>query len=166
MEAVKEQIRRDLDSVATFMTETGYKPSTDKRTLLKTLREEYNEFCKLNNCRQVGYKMFSQRLRSAGLGGVREIHDAAHGPGPNRSGICCAGAGEMVGRYDGTSLPVEGEGIGYDLPGELGRSPRTTSCPNSKAAGPAAPPYHSEEEVAWPEPVTKFCRMTVCANWN
>ena len=81
MEAVKEQIRRDLDSVATFMTETGYKPSTDKRTLLKTLREEYNEFCKLNNCRQVGYKMFSQRLRSAGF-------DVVSGTG-NRTYVCC-----------------------------------------------------------------------------
>lgn len=81
MEAVKAQIRRDLDSVATFMTETGYKPSTDKRTLLKTLREEYNEFCKLNNCRQVGHKMFSQRLRSAGF-------DVVSGTG-NRTYVCC-----------------------------------------------------------------------------
>ena len=81
MEAVKEQIRRDLDSVATFMAETGYKPSPNKRTLLKTLREEYNEFCKLNNCRQVGYKMFSQRLRSAGF-------DVVSGTG-NRTYVCC-----------------------------------------------------------------------------
>lgn len=38
MKAVKAQIKRDLDSVATFMTETVYKPSPNKRTLLKTLR--------------------------------------------------------------------------------------------------------------------------------
>lgn len=81
MEAVKEQIRRDLDSVATFMAETGYKPSPNKRTLLKTLREEYNEFCKLNNCRQVGHKIFSQRLRSAGF-------DVVSGTG-NRTYVCC-----------------------------------------------------------------------------
>lgn len=81
METVKEQIRRDLDSVATFMAETGYKPSPNKRTLLKTLREEYNEFCKLNNCRQVGHKMFSQRLRSAGF-------DVVSGTG-NRTYVCC-----------------------------------------------------------------------------
>lgn len=32
--------------------------------------------------------------------------------------------------------------------------PRTTPCPNSKAAGPATPFHHPEEEVAWPESVT------------
>lgn len=105
--------------------------------------------------------------RSAGLGGVREIHNAAHGPGPDRGGLCGAGTGEMVGRHDGTALPLEREGIGYDLPGELGRSPRTTPCPNSKAAGPATPFHHPEEEVAWPEsvtggaPVVTLCRKPV-----
>ncbi len=121
-----------------------------------------------------GYVVMDDRLqmawvyrgRSAGLGGVREIHDAAHGPGPDRSRLRGAGAGEMVGRHDGTSLPVEGECIGYDLPGELGRSPRTTLCPNSKAAGSATPLYHPEEEIARSEPVTKFCRIPVCTNWN
>ena len=81
MEAVKAQIRRDLDSVATFMAETGYKPSPNKRTLLKTLREEYNEFCKLNNCRQVGHKMFSQHVRSAGFDVVSDTG--------NRTYVCC-----------------------------------------------------------------------------
>lgn len=93
--------------------------------------------------------------QSAELGGVREIHDATHGPGPNRSRLRGAGAGEMVGRYDGTSLPVEGEGIGYNLSGELGRFPQTTSCPNRTTAGPSAPLYHPEEEVARPKSVTE-----------
>lgn len=35
--------------------------------------------------------------RSARLGGVREIHDATHGPGPNRGGVCRAGAGKWWG---------------------------------------------------------------------
>ncbi len=39
MEAAKEQTRRDLDSVATFMSESGYLPSTSNRILLKNLRE-------------------------------------------------------------------------------------------------------------------------------
>ena len=47
--------------------------------------------------------------RSAGLGGVREIHDATHGPGSDRGRLRGAGACEMVGRYDGTSLLVEKE---------------------------------------------------------
>lgn len=81
MEAAKAQIRRDLDSVATFMAEAGYKPSPNKRTLLKTLREEYNEFCKLNNCRQVGHKIFSHRLRALG-------YDVVSGTG-NRTCVCC-----------------------------------------------------------------------------
>ena len=81
MEAVKEQIRRDLDSVATFMSESGYFPSTSNRILMKTLREEYNEFCKLNNCRQVGHKSFGLRLRSAGF-------DVVAGTG-NRTYVCC-----------------------------------------------------------------------------
>ena len=104
--------------------------------------------------------------RSAELGGVREIHDATHGPGPNRSRLRGAGAGEMVGRYDGTSLPVEGEGIGYNLSGELGRFPQTTSCPNRTTAGPSATNHLPEEEITRTEPVTKFCRILVCANRN
>ena len=86
--------------------------------------------------------------RSTGLGGVREIHDAAHGPGSNRSGLRGASTGEMVGRHDGTSLPLERECIGYDFPGEQGRSPRTTSFPNRTAAGSATTHHHPEEEVA------------------
>lgn len=81
MEAANEQIRRDLDSVATFMSESGYIPSTSNRILLKNLREEYNEFCKLNNCRQVGHKSFGHRLRAAGFGVVS-------GTG-NRTYVCC-----------------------------------------------------------------------------
>lgn len=81
MEAAKEQIRRDLDSVATFMSESGYTPSTSNRILMKTLREEYNEFCKLNNCRQVGHKSFGLRLRAAGF-------DVVAGTG-NRTYVCC-----------------------------------------------------------------------------
>lgn len=81
MEAAKEQIRRDLDSVATFMSESGYIPSTSNRILLKNLREEYNEFCKLNNCRQVGHKSFGLRLRAAGF-------DVVSGTG-NRTCVCC-----------------------------------------------------------------------------
>ena len=54
----------------------------------------------------------------------------------------------------------------HDLPGELGRSPQTTPFTDPKAAGPSATLHHSEEEVARPESVTKFCRMTVCTNWN
>lgn len=81
MEAAKEQIRRDLDSVATFMVEYGYKSSSNQRVLMKELREEYNEFCKLNNCRQVGHKSFGQRLRAAGF-------DVVSGTG-NRTYVCC-----------------------------------------------------------------------------
>lgn len=81
MEAAKEQIRRDLDSVATFMSESGYIPSTSNRILLKNLREEYNEFCKLNNCRQVGHKSFGFRLRAGGF-------DVVSGTG-NRTYVCC-----------------------------------------------------------------------------
>lgn len=104
--------------------------------------------------------------RPAGLGGVREIHDATHGPGPDRSGICRAGAGEMVGRYNGASLPVEGEGIGYNLPGELGRSPRTTAFTDPKAAGPATTLHHPEEEVTRPEPVTNIGDNCTLRNEN
>ena len=94
-----------------------------------------------------------------GLGGVREIHDAAHGSGSNRSRLCGTGTGEMVGRCDGTSLSMEGECIGYDLPGELGRSPQTSPFTDPKAAGPATTLYHPEEEIARPEPVTGgYCR--------
>lgn len=81
MEAAKEQIRRDLDSVATFMSESGYIPSASNRILMKTLREEYNEFCKLNNCRQVGHKSFGLRLRTAGF-------NVVSGTG-NRTYVCC-----------------------------------------------------------------------------
>lgn len=94
---------------------------------------------------------------------VREIHDATHGSGSDRGWLCGAGAGEMVGRYDGTSLSLEREGIGYDLPGELGRSPRTTPCPNRTTAGPATTLYHSEEEIARPEPLTEARQLQLFA---
>lgn len=97
MEAAKEQIRRDLDSVATFMSESGYIPSTSNRILLKNLREEYNEFCKLNNCRQVGHKSFGLRLRAAGF-------DVVSGTG-NRTYVCCETAQptevDVVGEFFG-----------------------------------------------------------------
>lgn len=96
MEAAKEQIRRDLDSVATFMSESGYIPSTSNRILLKNLREEYNEFCKLNNCRQVGHKSFGFRLRAGGF-------DVVSGTG-NRTYVCCE-----------TTQPTEVDAVGKFL---------------------------------------------------
>lgn len=67
MENAKARIRRELDNVASFMDDAGYKPSLSSRILYKDLRTEYNEFCKLNNCRQVGPKVFSNRLTAAGF---------------------------------------------------------------------------------------------------
>ena len=67
METAKERIRRDLDSVATFMDEEGYRPSSGERIPLKEIREKYNEFCKLNNFHPVGHRIFGQRLRAIGF---------------------------------------------------------------------------------------------------
>lgn len=81
MEMTKDRIRRELDNVATFMDEVGYKPSSNSRILYKDLRMEYNEFCKLNNCRQVGPKVFSNRLTAAGF-------DVVNGAGNQRYVYC------------------------------------------------------------------------------
>lgn len=58
---------------------------------------------------------------------------SAHFGRPPRS------AAHEVGRHDGTSLSVERKRIGYDLPGKLGRSPRTTPFTGSKAAVRSVP---------------------------
>lgn len=63
---IKEQVekyRKESDSVAMFMDDEGYKPSINKFVLLKTMYENYKEFCLNSGYHSCSIQTMSGRLK-------------------------------------------------------------------------------------------------------
>lgn len=66
IEATSQRIQKESNSVAVFMDDIGCVKSTNTKIPLKSLSNQYNEYCKENNYRAVSNVELSRRLKSLG----------------------------------------------------------------------------------------------------
>lgn len=76
IEATSQRIQKESNSVAVFMDDIGYVKSTNTKIPLKSLSNQYNEYCKENNYRAVSNVELPRRLKSLGYEVVSGTNNA------------------------------------------------------------------------------------------